>query len=397
MRIAILSDFHLGYERFREDAYRQAEESLSNAAGMSDAMIIPGDIFDNRAPRPDVIAEAINLFRRLSERKWGAEVVGFSGEGTNYCKVPVIAIPGTHERRAQDSADPVDILGLAGLVVDVSNATAILKKGDEKVAILGIGGIADDRFKEIVEREHPSPVEGAFNIFMFHESLYELLPFNQRFMHIEELPKGFDLYVNGHIHSKLEADVHGKKLLIPGSTVLTQLREGEQDPKGFYIFDTVTGDHEFVRIKSRRFVLSRINVSSAGNDVAGAVRREIESAIGNWNDIPIVRIVIGGKIPKGQNADVEINDLPRRYRDRAIIDISKSGIVDLPALEAEKIQQVAFDRMSVKDYGLGIFLEKLKLAGITTGSISPAELLEILGSEANKDKAVKKAMEELVD
>ncbi|MCL5413496.1 MAG: hypothetical protein M1569_03795 [Candidatus Marsarchaeota archaeon] len=63
MKIAILSDFHLGYERFREDAYRQAEEALTRAAGLADAMIIPGDIFDNRMPRPDVIAEAINLFR----------------------------------------------------------------------------------------------------------------------------------------------------------------------------------------------------------------------------------------------------------------------------------------------------------------------------------------------
>ncbi|MCL5413495.1 MAG: hypothetical protein M1569_03790 [Candidatus Marsarchaeota archaeon] len=290
----------------------------------------------------------------------------------------------------------MDILGLAGLVVDVSNATAVLRKGDEKVAVRGIGGIADDRFREVVSKENPVPVNGAFNIFMFHESLYELLPFNQEFMHIAELPSGFDLYVNGHIHNKVEMKVHGKKLLIPGSTVLTQLKEGEQEPKGFYIFDTITGRHEFVGIRSRRFVLSKIGISQLDNEnVADAVRKEIERAIGNENDMPIVRIVIDGKIPKGHNADIEINDLSRRYKDRAIIDVSKSGITDGAILERQNMQQVSFDRISVRDYGLGIFLEKVRQAGISTGGVGPAELLDLLGSETNREKAVKKALDRL--
>src|SRR5271170_4528321 len=175
MKIAILSDFHLGYERFREDAYRQAEEALNKAAGMADLIVIPGDIFDNRTPKPDVLAEAINLFRNLSKKQWDAQVVDFTGEGQNYSKIPVLAIPGTHERRAQDVMDPVDLLGLTGLVVDVSNATAIVEMDGEKVAVVGIGGIADERFREIVIEADPKPVPGTFSVFMFHESVYELL------------------------------------------------------------------------------------------------------------------------------------------------------------------------------------------------------------------------------
>ena len=44
MKIAILSDFHLGYERFKEDAYVQAREAMEKAAGLCDMLIIPGDI-----------------------------------------------------------------------------------------------------------------------------------------------------------------------------------------------------------------------------------------------------------------------------------------------------------------------------------------------------------------
>lgn len=396
MRIAILSDFHLGYERFREDAFVQAEEALNKAAELADAIIIPGDIFDMRVPKPDVIAEAINLFRNLSKKKWDAQVTELIGEGTSYTKLPIIAIPGTHERRAQDAADPVDILGLAGLLIDVSNATAVVEQNGEKVAIRGIGGIADERFREVIQEFRPQPIEGAFNIFMFHESLYELLPFSEEFLRYNELPEGFDLYVCGHIHSRVEADVRGKKLLIPGSTVLTQLRDGEQDRKGLYIYDTKTMTHEYVHINSRKFVMKKISVSGKNE---GAIVSEAESiinaAVESSKERPVVRIVIDGKLPKGSSIEIDINDLSRKYREKAIVEISKAGIT------ADSVKEVSgtgmvFDKMSVKDYGIGVFVEKLKQQGVTTGPISPVELLDILSSDDPKEKTVKRALEELL-
>ena len=98
---------------------------------------------------------------------------------------------------------------------------------------------------------------------MFHQSVYEILPFSDDFIHYNELPKGFDLYVDGHIHSRVEADVHGKKFLIPGSTVLTQLKEGEQDDKGFILFDTQSYTYQFVKIKCRKFVFKNISFENA--------------------------------------------------------------------------------------------------------------------------------------
>jgi DNA repair exonuclease len=73
MKLAIISDFHIGYERFRSDAYNQAEEALSKAAELADAIIIPGDIFDFRTPKPDVIAEGISLFRSIANKPLAAK------------------------------------------------------------------------------------------------------------------------------------------------------------------------------------------------------------------------------------------------------------------------------------------------------------------------------------
>lgn len=397
MRIAILSDFHLGYERFREDAFFQAEEALSKAADMADALIIPGDIFDNRAPKPDVIAEAINLFRNLSKREWKFRVAEFIGEGKVFTDLPIVAIPGTHERRAQAAADPVDILGLAGLVVDVSNATAVIQGDGERVAVRGIGGIADDRFREVLEKENPVPTEGAFNIFMFHESIYEMLPFNEKFTKLSELPKGFDLYVCGHIHNKVEETAHGKRLLIPGSTVLTQLKAGEQDGKGFFVFDTKTKTHEFVRINSRRFVLEKVDLASIGErDTVGYIQDRIEEVIKSVGGKPIIRVVLEGRQGKQAGTEMEINDIPRRYSDRAVVEISRS-LVPSEGTDAISLQDPSgFENMSVKDYGIGVFLEKIKSNGADIGSIGPVELLDMLGAEGPKDKIVKETLDRLV-
>jgi len=62
MKIAIVSDLHLGYERFYEDAYLQAKEALEKASSMADMLIIPGDLFDNRSPKPEVLAQGMNIF-----------------------------------------------------------------------------------------------------------------------------------------------------------------------------------------------------------------------------------------------------------------------------------------------------------------------------------------------
>ncbi|MGC8479507.1 MAG: DNA repair exonuclease, partial [Candidatus Micrarchaeia archaeon] len=259
MKIGILSDFHLGYERFFEDAYIQAREALEKASELSDMLIIPGDIFDYRKPEPEVMAQAVELFRDISKKNFAAKVVEYTGKAA-YTSKPIIAIPGTHERRAEDAIDSVDVLHLAGLLVEVNKSKAVIEKDGERVAVFGLGGVPDERFKDSINQLNLDLNPNDFNIFMIHQTLYELLPFSEEFTHIEELPKGFDLYINGHIHNKVELKCHGKDFLIPGSTVLTQLKGVEQEDKGFFIYDTKTNTYTFEKIKSRPFKVIKINI-----------------------------------------------------------------------------------------------------------------------------------------
>ena len=396
MRIAILSDFHLGYERFREDALRQAGEALSAAADKADVLLIPGDIFDNREPSPDVLAEGINLFRDLSKREWHARVSEFRGEGRTFTDVPIVAIPGTHERRAEGIEDPVDLLGLAGLLVDTTNACAIVERDGERVAIRGLGGIAEDRFKEIMKREDPKPIEGMFNIFFFHQSIYEFLPFSQDFIKLDDLPDGFDLYVDGHIHGRIESSSHGKPLLIPGSTVLTQLKDGEQETKGFYVFDTLTKSYVFNEIGSRRFVLHRVSIEGKEpSEVTDDIESVVSAEAGKGGN-PIVKIELVGKLKAGYKG-IEINstEIVKHNSGKAIVEIGKDKIEAGQASAQGGLGEKMADGASIKDYGLGIFLEKVRNNGYDLKK-SPIELFEDLSVGETKEKVVKRVMDDLL-
>ncbi len=395
MKIAMLSDFHLGYERFREDAKAQAEAALGMAHDVADVLIIPGDIFDSRAPRPEVLAEAINIFRELSKKEWMARVESFEGDGRAYTDAPIIAIPGTHERGAQSIEDPVDLLGLAGFVVDISQATVVVQKDGERVAVTGIGGISEERFRDEVARIDPKPVPGAFNIFMFHQSVYELLPFSQDFIKTEELPGGFDLYVNGHIHGRWEGKAHGKPFLISGSTVLTQLRSGEQESKGFYVYDTKSRSYEYKSIKSRRFVHTRVEIGGLSPaDAEARIRKRIEEATGGRSDRPIIKIELKGRLGKGfRSVDMDTAGLAKEYANSAIVEITKAGAEEIAAVQTAQ-KGLAFDEVTIKDYGLTIFAGRLQENKYDL-PVNAAELFEMLSADASKEKVVRSVIEML--
>ena len=393
MKLAIVSDLHIGHEKFSDDAVKQAREAMELASTMADAMLLPGDIFDRRSPKPEALAQAINLFRDLSKRNWAAKVTSFSGKA--HTDIPVVAISGTHERTMEGKDNPLNLLALAGLLIDTSEATTIIEKDGEKVAIFGLGGLSEDRVKERLKEINPKPLPGAFNIFMFHQSVYELLPFSDDAIRYDDLPDGFDLYVCGHIHTMIEGKVHGKKFLIPGSTVLTQLKEGEQEQKGFIIFDTEKQTYEFKHINSREFVHRTIHFDGAEpKDVLKRSEDEVNSILSSSKGKPIIRLSLEGTIKDGfTNLDMPIQTITGRYSGKAMLSIDASRLVS-PAVEngIADIRENRAGSVPIKDLGMGLFISKLKELKFSDPA-KASELFEILSSSSNKEKVMKEAEE----
>ncbi len=398
MKIAIVSDLHIGYERFEEDAFRQASEALEEASKVADLILIPGDVFDKRAPKPEVIAQAIRIFRNLLHKEWAAQVIDFESKNGKrlHTTVPIIAIPGTHERTAEGKENVLSLLSLAGLLVDVSESRAVVALKDERVAVFGLGGVSEERVREALQRLDPKPIENAFNVFMMHQSTYELLPFSNDVIRNNELPEGFDLYVNGHIHSKVEMTVHGKKFLIPGSTVLTQLKEGEQEKKGFILFDTSTSNHQFIPINSRPFLFVRIPFNDATpKDLSERCEKEIERILKVHDDgKPIIKLVLEGSIANGfSGVDMPIRSVVSRYSGKAIVEIDSSKLKN-PGVEKEieELREGAISGVSIKELGFSTFLAKLKEQKFDD-DIDAGKLFEILSKELSKEKVLKEANE----
>ena len=78
MKIAILSDFHLGFSFGPEtdrDSFENAEEAVEKALD-SDLLIIAGDIFDSRSPKTQSWADALKILSKpLLRESTGVKLV----------------------------------------------------------------------------------------------------------------------------------------------------------------------------------------------------------------------------------------------------------------------------------------------------------------------------------
>ena len=379
MKLAILSDFHFGYPRFYEDSFTQASEAMRIACERADALLIPGDIFDSRTPALDVIERSINVFSIPKEKDWRARITGREGYA------PVIVIHGTHERRSRDFTNPVHVLEAAGLAIDAHKEPVVIELDGERVAVHGLSGVPEYLAKAAIEKRGYKPLKGAFNIFMFHQSLRELLP-DEEAMGIEDLPEVFDLYVCGHMHKNIERQVGKTKLLIPGSTVLTQMKKDEEASKGLYLYDTRAAKASFVPINTRPFFYRELMLRGASlAEARRACEDELKRLLdGSEGQKPIVRLKLKGTLAKGLSSQNLVIDLEELLESKAFVTIVK----ELEDMEGEKmalIRDIREKKISVKELGLRMLVKRLSEKGMKTENVE--ELFDTLTDPKGADKA----------
>jgi DNA repair exonuclease SbcCD nuclease subunit len=327
MKIAIFSDPHLGYARFEEDSYVQAERAIVSASEKADLILCAGDIFDVKIPKLETLKRAIEIFRKA--------------------KVPIIAIYGNHERRAREMVNPPQLLdAISGLKL-IHGKAEIFEKGGERIQVLGIGSVPEEYATEAVKKvmERFSKDEGAFRIIMLHQSIKELIPGGQDELsldYLETLP--FDLIINGHIHERVVK--LGGRFIIPGSTVITQLKKDEMAPKGYYLYDTKAKSGEFVPIQCRKFFYEELDFKDAGEmDVREGIRKAVMRVRKDHPDA-IIAIKVDGSLKEGlTSADIKTDE----YKD-VFID-NRLNVENLSA-KLERIRSSREASLSVRDMAL---------------------------------------------
>lgn len=360
MKIAFVTDCHFGYRRFEKDAYLQGREAILAAAREADIIILGGDNFDTPLPRMETLAEAMGILRE-------AEAI-FESRGIR--PAPIFAIHGNHDRRARGFVNPTELLAQSGLLETFHNKTVVYEKNGEKVAISGMGNVPDDMAREALKAIKCKPQEGAFNVFVLHQSFqeFERIP-HEEYLTEEDLPEGYDLYLCGHVHKPFLSG----KILNPGSTVVTQLRADEVGQRGWLLYDTRKRRHEWKPIRSRQLIYKVLEFENARPD--GIVER-LESAAKEamsekLEPAPIIKIVLKGTLAAGLSpTDLRLPS----FGDNVHIENS----INADSLKG-KIAQIKLSReKKLGSHELGMRLLREKLAGTAYALGDPEKVFEAL-------------------
>ncbi|MEK6954707.1 MAG: metallophosphoesterase [Candidatus Micrarchaeota archaeon] len=373
MKIAIISDCHFG---FNEDALPQAREAMLQALELgADALLLPGDIYDIRIPRQETLHETIGLYSEIRERsesgkKQYPKMIELGDDTQNTLEnqgIPVLAIWGTHERRSKGLTNVIQIMDAAGLLVSFHTRKIVLEKDGERICFQGLGGVPEEYFGRTLKVARFAPEKNTYNIFVFHQNLAELMPVEiDGTVAMADLPDGFELYVNGHIHWNHDLDIGGRRLLVSGSTVVTQMKKNEEKPKGFYFFDTKTQEARFVTIPSRPFYFREIKFENA---MASTVEGNLDDALSSLLKQPhlmqpMLKIKMSGTIAKGQTPLLSLEKIIAKYSGNARIYVDR----DFESFELkdkiETLRRLRREGKGAKELGIEILKDRLKERGL---------------------------------
>jgi DNA repair exonuclease SbcCD nuclease subunit len=359
MKIAFVTDTHFGYRRFEQDAYSQGKQAILDAASEADAIILGGDNFDTPLPRMETLSQVTGILREAQSIHASRGITG----------VQVFAIHGNHDRRAKGFVHPTELLAHGGFLVNVHNRTVVVEGREGPVAISGMGNVPDDLASEAVKHLECKPVEGAFNIFVLHQTFRETGFGNESFISYDELPEGYDLYLCGHIHKPSL----GGKVQNPGSTVATILHEDEAGQRGWLLYDTDLKKAEFRQINSREFHYSALTFENATpEDVRSGAEAEAKrlAALAK-SPSALVKVVVKGTLAKGFS--------PSDMRLPAQADgVYFDNQMNFESLKG-KIEQIKITRerkLSAQQQGMEILRRKLEGTPYTLGD--PERLFESL-------------------
>jgi DNA repair exonuclease SbcCD nuclease subunit len=401
MKIAVLSDFHFGFAyspELEEDSFENADEAMEKAL-KADLILILGDIFDSRLPKTQTWGKAMKiLVKPMLEENRGTKIVDSSKElkkatMRTLSHLPVIAIHGTHERRGKGELNVVEVLENAGLLIHLHCETLVFEKDGVKIVIHGMSGVPERFAKDVLKQWDPKPQEGCFNILLLHQSIdpYVYSPLEPPSISVSDLPKGFDLIIDGHIHQHNQDKINDTILLFPGSTLITQFEKAESEiEKGIYFIDLDEKIKiEFVPLeKNRKFFYEEIQLSEkTKEEIEGRIEEILKESFAKP---PIIRLRIYGK--GIEISDQELRNLEKKFFGKAIIIFAKDFESPEIAKKTEFLRALREQKISIEDMGMEIFRKNLEELGFSS-SFDFEHVFRML-SEGDVEKTLKILLEE---
>ena len=327
---AHISDCHLGFQK-QEKLQKIEQEIFKDALDLClkkkvNFILISGDLFHNSLPDMRVTRFTFRKFKELYEKN-----------------IPVYVVYGSHDY-SPVSHSVIDLLTDVGYL---KNAT--IKDSDEYkinldfiedpatgAKIAGLPGRTaglEKQYYEILDRESLADEDG-FKIFLFHSGIDELkskaTP-EMDSMPLSLLPKNFDYYAGGHVHTKSVEDGYDGygTIAYPGALFAGHHSDLEisakKTPRGFFIvsFDKKINDVEFVPLKKAEFELIDFNADGMTSSKA---RSELKKQIENIDpNEKIVFLKIRGELSSGKTSEIDLGKIGENLRNQGAIDVKISS------------------------------------------------------------------------
>lgn len=398
MKISVLADCHLGHgfnTEMENDAFDNFQEAIEKSKDC-DLILIAGDLFDSRSPRTTVWARAIAMLQGPLAVKSGAVLLQTDKKLNHVHEKtlggqPVISLHGNHDRRLRDETNAVQALDSAGMLIHLHKEHMIFEKDGVRVAIHAMSSVPERFAKKELDDWNPRPIPDCVNILVIHQNVYPYVysPLEPPSINLEDLPRGFDLILDGHIHTKVIDKVGDTTFMILGSTVTTQFDKKEAGSnKGFHkIICEPDGKMEvdFVPIEGNRrffyYEVSADNLEMMRAEIDGVLR---EIAASNFSKHPVVKFRIFGKETKPVDHDIMM--MQRKYGEKMILSFAKQMESQEIAEKLEFMKNLRDQKLSIDEIGLSMLRKNLEGSGL--GQEFDPEQMFVMLSENAVEKAL---------
>ncbi|MDO8633932.1 MAG: DNA repair exonuclease [archaeon] len=401
MKLGLFSDTHFGFAEGTEresECFENAVKALKICFDSQvDAILVSGDIFDESLPSPETLSRSFDVFlhafqkpkRQLTIKvhsKHGEKEFDFSG-------IPVVAIHGNHDCRSIGKTNILEVFHKSGMLAYLQPGKAMIEKGGEKVFVHGLSAVPEKKARDVLSLWNPVPVPGCTNVLLLHQAFKEFLPFQDdsiASLSLEDLPKGFDLIVNGHLHWVDTHKIGETIFVLNGSTVTTQMKKLESvKEKGVFVFDTESKKLDFFPLPAQRklFYFDLKFENAKPQEVLEKARQALQSCKVDTGIVPLARLKLSGSLAIGTSSlDVDLSEALSEVKGKAIVSVSKNFFSNSFKKKITDLRSAQKSKQSIASMGLEI-LEK-NLAETDFGEAFDAqEVFELLSEDKIEEAA----------
>lgn len=354
MKFAHIADCHLGAWNktiHKENNLQAFETTIQHCITENvDFIIIAGDLFHSNIPDFEIADKAFEILKKCKDNG-----------------IPVYMVYGSHDRGLQKGT--IDLLHTSGIVRHLPQPELYHPKfvKDEKTGALisgidGKSGSVESELYAHINRGYLTAQEG-FKIFVYHSTIKDFMPWSERMIpgiSLYCLPKGFDYYAGGHIHSKSvnhEEDYSNIAMAgcLYGSNYADLEGTAKGDLKGFNIvtFDGEVTSIDFIPINVGGFFFKEFNVDGLHpNEVNHLFEEFNEDVMGE-----IVLIQLKGTLKGGDVNQIAIKEFRESLKLDGAVDVN----ISISRLKNPETSDdlVVYENESTKDIESRIFGEQL--------------------------------------